>query len=411
MNLLILSQHFWPESFRINELADELSNEIENVYVLTGKPNYPQGKIYPGYTSLSLSNENYKKIKIFRVPLVTRGNKSAFRLFLNYTSFILTASFLGPFLLRKLKIDCVFVYGTSPLIQGLAALPFKFFFRSKLVLWVQDLWPEDLRSTGYVKNRFILLLNKLPVMVLYFYSDLILVQSESFKQRVRNLTNTNKSIVVFPNPAERMVINNEILKNIPNKFIFMDDYFTVTFAGNIGNNQSVETIINAAYNLRQIKKILFIIVGSGSRATYMNNEIIRLGLKNIRMLGQFSPSIMPTIFHKSDALLVTLADIENLHWTVPAKIQAYMASGKPIIASLNGDGAKIIRKANCGYVSEAEDSQKLSSNIRRLYRDEASKRLELGKNGRDFACKYYDPTILVKKLVNFFENLITNKDK
>jgi glycosyltransferase involved in cell wall biosynthesis len=409
VNLLIMSQHFWPESFRINELADDLSNEVENVFVLTGKPNYPLGKIYAGYSTLGLSEENYKKIKIFRVPLVTRGNKSAFRLILNYISFILSASIFGPFLLRKYKIDCIFVYGTSPLIQGLAALPFKLFFNSKLVLWVQDLWPEDLHSTGYVKNHYILMLNKLPVRVLYFFSDLILVQSKSFVKRVRNLCNESKAIAVFPNAAEKKVFNNKILKNPPSEFKFMDHYFTITFAGNIGNNQSVDTIIKAANNLKHKKKIMFVIVGSGSRATFMKNEIIRLGLVNIKLLGQFSPKIMPTVFHKSDALLVTLADINNLHWTVPAKIQAYMASGKPIIASLNGDGAEIIRKSNCGYVSKAEDSKKLSSNIIRLYEDKVSKRLELGKNGRDFACKYYDPILLVKTLVNLFENLLNDK--
>ena len=160
MNLLIFSQHFWPESFRINELAEELACRVENVYVLTGKPNYPEGKIFKGYQVNGIQVEKWGSIKIYRVPIILRSRGGMLRMIANYLSFIVATFFIGPILLRKNKIDIIFIYGTSPLIQGLSAIPLKLLFRAKLVTWVQDLWPEDLYSTGYITNKHILKIKK-----------------------------------------------------------------------------------------------------------------------------------------------------------------------------------------------------------------------------------------------------------
>ena len=402
LNVLIISQHFWPESFRVNEVAEDLVDKLEHVYVLTGKPNYPAGQIFSGYSFWGTQKEEIKGIELYRVPLVPRGNGGSFKMLLNYISFMFFAFFLGPFLLRKKKIDIVFVYGTSPLIQGLIAVPFKLFFKSKLIVWVQDLWPEDLKSTGHLKNQLLLKVNEYPARLLYYLADRVLIQSEAFRFAIGRLSK-NKRLYFVPNPAERSVFYDQKSWPLPPELDFMENSFIVTFAGNVGNNQSIETIVNAANQLKNNYNIKIVVVGSGSKSKFLADEINRLNLSNLKAVGRYSSDDMPAIFNYSDALLVTLAKKDNLNWTVPCKVQAYMASGKPIIASLNGEGAKVVMDAMCGVVCDSENYLQLSKCIIDLYKMSSSQRDEMGRNGRLYAEKNYHPKLIVENLVEHFK--------
>lgn len=405
MNILIFSQHFWPESFRINELAQDISEEGAHVTILTGKPNYPGGVIFSGYTALGTQSETFGGMTVHRVPVFPRGRGGALRMLANYMSFLFFASCCGPILLRKEKIDLIFVYANSPLIQGLAALPLKLIHRAKLVVWVQDLWPEDLSSTGYIANPLLLKINEWPAKFLYYCTDRILIQSESFRTPVSRLA-PHKEMYVVPNPAERAVFLQHDQGALPDKLGFMREGFNVVFAGNIGNNQSIETIVEAAEALKNRADLRIVMVGSGSRSEYLKEEISKRGLVNLKAVGRYPPEMMPAIYEQSDALLVSLAGKENLSWTVPSRVQSYMAAGKPIVASINGEGAKIVCESGCGLVCRAEDADGLAACIIKLYAMSDMERKEMGIKGRIYAEEHYHPKKIAKEFLSHFKAVL-----
>lgn len=405
MNILIFSKHFWPESFRINDLAQGLRDEGENVSVLTGKPNYPAGDIFPGYKPQGTQTETFDGIKVRRVPMFPRGKSGARGLLANYISFSLSSMFYAPFLLRKEKIDVIFVYGTSPLIQGLSALPLKPLFNAKLVVWVQDLWPEDLVTTGYVKNPFVLKINEWAARFLYHFSDQILIQSESFRIPVTRLA-PNKVILFLPNAAERSVFEKSDHLTLPDTLEFLKNGFNIVFAGNIGNNQSIETIVSAAEILKEKADIRIVMVGSGSLSEYLKDEVEKRGLSNLIIAGRYPSNTMPAIFANSHGLLVSLAKKDSLSWTVPSKVQAYFAAGKPIVAALDGEGAAIVRESGAGVVCPTEDAQSLAACIVELYEMSDGERNEMGVKGRLYAEEHYHPTKIVRKLISYFSTVI-----
>ena len=402
MNLLIFSQHFWPESFRINELAEELACRVENVYVLTGKPNYPEGKIFKGYQVNGIQVEKWGSIKIYRVPIILRSRGGMLRMIANYLSFIVATFFIGPILLRKNKIDIIFIYGTSPLIQGLSAIPLKLLFRAKLVTWVQDLWPEDLYSTGYITNKHILKINEFPVRILYYFTDLILVQSNAFYAPIKRLT-SNKNIDYLPNAAEKKVFLKEKKIDLPEIFKTLKGKFNIIFAGNIGKNQSIDTIIKAAEILQNQDEIRIIMIGSGSYSRTLISKILEKKLKNIVVTGRFDAILMPVIYEFSDALLVTLGDATNLSWTVPSKVQTYMAAGRPIIGSVSGEAKRIIETSESGFVCESGDAFGLAECILKIYNMDEQTRCVMGNSGRSYAELNFHPDKIAEKLLGYFE--------
>jgi len=196
MRILIVSQYFWPESFVINDIARSLALKGHNVTVLTGKPNYPEGKIAAGYRAWGIQQELYAGAEVIRVPLVPRGNGSPWRLALNYLSFIFSGMTLAPFVLRGWAYDLVFVYAPSPLLQALPAVLLAWLKRAPLVVWVQDLWPESLMATGFVKNRWMIKVVEALVRYVYHRADSILIQSEAFLKLRKWL-----SLNLFPGSA------------------------------------------------------------------------------------------------------------------------------------------------------------------------------------------------------------------
>jgi glycosyltransferase involved in cell wall biosynthesis len=402
MNILIISQHFWPENFRINDVAKDLNSKGNKVYILTGKPNYPDGKFYSGYSFWGCMKDIWRNVEIYRVPLVARGKSNYLDMILNYLSFVFFASMLGPFLLRKKKIDIVFVYATSPLLQAFAAIPFKFFYKSKIIIWVQDLWPDVLFSTGYVSNKLILKLNVWIAWLLYFSADRILVQSEAFRMAIEKLIK-NKKIFCLPNPVDNFVFYGKELSKYSAEFNSFKNTFNIAFTGNIGRNQSIETIIKAAVEIKEYTNIKILIFGSGSMLGYLASEIKRLNLDNLKIMGRYPPETMPTVFSLSDVLLVTLSNMKNLNSTIPCKVQSYMSSGKPILASVNGETARIVKEANCGLVCDADNYINLAECIVEFYKMQKSKRDKLGRNGQFYAKKNYDPAVISELLLGHFK--------
>ena len=396
MKLLVVTQYFWPENFRINELVQSLVGRGIDVQVLTGKPNYPEGEVYEGYQAGGSVIEDWSGINIFRVPLFPRGLGSSARLCLNYLSFIFSASVLGPWLLRGVKPDLIFVYATSPLLQALPALLIGWLKQIPVVVYVQDLWPESLEATGYLRNPVAVSLVELVVMLIYRCSDLILVSSRPFKDSIQRFSPTAQ-IIYYPNSVHASFSDPEtgFKADVP----ALDSGFCVVFAGNLGAAQAVHVIVEAAAFLRENVDIRLVVFGSGNRYEWIRAQIEERRLNNLFLAGRFPGEAMPYLLSRASALLVTLADQEIFAATVPNKIQAYMAVGRPIIASMNGEGARIVVEANAGLAVPAEDSKALSEAILKLWALPKEARENLGNNARDYYRTHFDHENLVSELI------------
>jgi glycosyltransferase involved in cell wall biosynthesis len=405
MNILIVSQYFWPESFRINELTKSLNDKRVKITILTGKPNYPDGKIFNGYSKFSFDKEKFFECDVIRVPIIPRGKSNSLSLIINYFSFIFSASLFSPILLKNKKFDVIFVYGLSPIFSMIPAIILKKLKNVPLVTWVGDLWPESLESTGHIKNKYLIKLIEKAVKYVYSFNDLILVQSIPFIPRIKKLQ-PKIPIEYFPNPGEN-IFNNDI-NNYKSNFTLKQG-FNIVFAGNIGKVQSIKMIIDAAIILQKDPDINIYIFGSGSLSEWANNIIINENLTNIFLPGRFPITDMPSIFKQSDVLLVSLINDEIMNSTVPAKIQSYMAAGKPIIAAMNGEGARLINESNAGISSAAENSIELANSILSLKNLNSDELLNLGNNANLYYKNNFDSNVLADKLINKLNILIKKK--
>lgn len=396
MKLLVVSQYFWPESFRINDLVKTLTEKGVEVDVLTGKPNYPEGRIYPGYRALGCQKEQWCGANLYRIPLVPRGAKSTPRLVMNYFSFMVSGLLFGPWLLRKRRYDAIFVYGVSPILQAIPALFLSWFKRSPVIIWVQDLWPESLAATGYVRNQWVLALVARIVRFIYRRADLLLVQSRAFVPFVASLA-PGKAILYYPNSVDQAfcVPSAVALPVIP----ALDQGFPVVFAGNIGVGQAVEVIVEAASLLKDYTDIRFVVIGQGSRRDWMREQVELLGLTNLHLPGRYPVSTMPGLMQKAGALLVSLTDEPIFAATVPNKVQAYMASGRPILASLNGEGARLVKEADAGLATPAGDAKALAAAVLQLFQMTPAERDKLGANGRRYFKDHFDHDMLTEQLI------------
>lgn len=400
MRILIVSQYFWPESFRINDLVKTLLEKDVEIDVLTGKPNYPEGNIYKGYRALGCQIEEWKGATLYRLPLMPRGAKSGTRLAMNYLSFVLSGLIFGPWLLRSRRYDAIFVYGISPILQAVPALFIGWLKCRPVIVWVQDLWPDSLSATGYVQNRHVLSAVRQVVRCIYRRADLLLVQSRAFEEPVRALA-SGTPIAYYPNSVDDGFAN-PIAVALPS-VDGLSEGFSIMFAGNIGAAQAVGVIVEAASLLREHKDINFVVLGDGSSREWMLAEVKKRGLTNLHLPGRFPVETMPGFMQKASVLLVTLADQTIFAATVPSKVQAYMAAGRPIIASLNGEGARLIVEAGAGLASPAEDAGALVDAILHIYGLSPDERKILGDNGRRYYQEHFDHDHLVDQLIGHLQ--------
>lgn len=407
MRVLIVSQYFWPESFRINEVADSLTKAGCAVTVLTGQPNYPDGTVYPGYRIMGFGRQQQSRMTIYRVPLVPRGKSGALRLVLNYLSFVAAASVFGPWMLRGKQFDVIFVYGISPILQALPAIVLKTTKGAKLVTWVQDLWPESLEVTGFVKNRQVLALVASLVRWIYRRHDLLLTQSRAFVAPVAAMS--GKTLVEYhPNPGEIAFSREAVSGEVP--ALTLEPGFNVVFAGNLGAAQALETIVDAAELLRDQVNIRLVIVGNGSHGEWLAEEVGRRRLTNVQLPGRYPVEAMPGVLSQAAALLVTLVSSPAMEKTIPSKVQAYLAAGKPIVACLDGEGARIVEEAGAGLACPAENSAMLAQTILRLRALSEEERTKMGLAGRCYYRAHFEPEMLARKLRERFDTLVSPKN-
>jgi len=401
VHILIVSQYFWPESFRVNDLALGLKERGHAVAVLTGLPNYPTGRFFPGYGFFTPSSEEFNGLPVYRVPLIPRGSGQRWRLALNYFSFAIFASLLAPVHCRG-AFDLIFVFEPSPITVGIPAIMLKKFKRAPVMFWVQDLWPESLSATRAIRSE--LLLHWVAKLVRFIYQrcDRILVQSEGFIPSVTALGADPQRVAYFPNWAETIYRPVATAEDAPERKE-VPAGFCVMFAGNIGAAQSFETILEAATLLRQHQDIHWVVVGDGHRRAWVEGQILERGLKqSVHLLGPRPAEVMPHYFALADALLVTLKCDPIFALTIPSKVQSYLACAKPILAALNGEGARVVRESGAGLVCPAEDAKALAESVLRLSRMSPQERAAMGQKGRT----YFEANFEREKLLDRLEGLM-----
>jgi glycosyltransferase involved in cell wall biosynthesis len=395
MKILIVTQYFWPENFKINDIAIGLMNKGHKVEVLTCKPNYPSGKFINGYTFFNKKTEFWNDIKINRSSVIPRGSGKGLRLFLNYISFSIFGSIRVLFI--RSKFDKIIVFEPSPITVGIPAIIAKYKFNAPIYFWVQDLWPASLSAGGGIKNKYVIKAFDWLTRFIYKHSDKILVQSKAFIPYILNQKVDFKKILFYPNTTENFYTyqqpNKELLPTLPKGFKIM-------FAGNIGEAQSFDTILIAAKMLKDENiEVHWLILGEGRMKNYVKNKIIEFGLENnFLLLGPFPSYKMPDYFSCADLLLVSLKKELIFSLTIPSKIQSYMACKKPILASLDGEGSKIIDEANAGFTSNAEDYIGLKESVKKALSLSSDELYQLGINARNYYEKEFERDALINKL-------------
>ena len=404
MKILITTQYFYPENFRINDFAFKMVKRGHEVSVITGVPNYPEGKFFGDYKILG--GENIDGVMVYRVPLIPRGKSRGFELAINYLSFLTSALIFGPFLLRKVKPDIIFSVNYSPATVGLVGVFFSRLKKAPLFLWVQDLWPDSLAATGAVRSGFILSAVGSMVRWIYHKSDLIFIQSRAFEDSIISLGSAGpEKIRYLPNWAED-IFNADVkasdqhyLQLLPeNKFIIM-------FAGNLGVAQSLETIVRAAAEVRNYP-IHWVFLGDGRQKEWLENAVSDAGLQdNISILGRYPLEDMPSLFKLADVMLVTLKKDLSFSMTVPGKIQSYLRNAKPILSALDGEGAAVIEESGAGFNVNCEDFMGLAGAADKMSKLSPEELSKMSVNAKS----YYDKNFDVDVLLSQFEVAVHHK--
>ncbi|HOV69987.1 MAG TPA: glycosyltransferase family 4 protein, partial [Clostridia bacterium] len=360
-HILVISQYFYPEQFRINDICTEWIKRGYRVTVITGIPNYPQGRYYKGYGLFKKRKESYEGVQIIRIPIIPRGHNSVM-LALNYLSFVVSG-FVWQ-LITRIRADIMFVFEVSPMTQVLPGVWYAKKRKIPCFLYVQDLWPENVQIIAGITNKFIIGLIGKMVDYIYHGCSMILTASRSFAESINARGVKNEKIIYWPQYAEDFYVpqDKRDIPEIPN-----DGAFNIIFAGNIGNAQGLDILPETAVLLKKktlTKAVRFNIVGDGR---YKDTLVTLVNSRNVTEMFNFIPkqpaTRIPELMAACDAAFLCLSDGFLFQKTIPAKLQTYMACAKPIIASLGGETARIIKEANAGFCCPSGDAETLSDLI------------------------------------------------
>ncbi len=357
LKILIISQYFWPEQFRINDITKDWAARGYNVDVLTALPNYPTGKIFEEFKKNKKNYNEYYGAKIIRIPAFPRGSGSKIRLSINYLSFFLFSLFYLIFKINK-KYDIIFTFAISPVSIGLISNLFSFFSNSKTVIWVLDLWPDVLKETGIIKNKFLYDILKKTISSIYANSDLIFTHSKSIKKEIERYNNLAYPIILHSWPEK--VIQHNTYSNLINRD---KNCLTIMFTGAIGEYQNLENVIKTVKKFKLEECRLFI-VGEGREKLNLVNYTIKEKAKNIFFLPYVSFNNLVKFTNHADIFLVSLKPGKVGSYSVPGKLYTYLYAKKPVLGYIQGETKEIIEENNYGMVADPNNSNDLKKKIR-----------------------------------------------
>ena len=401
MKILVVTHYFWPETFKINDFCLALKERGHEVVIYTCLPNYPQGIFFKGYGLRGPYREKFEGMEIYRVPLIPRGKSGKWALIFNYFSALFMSLFLAPWISFR-GYDRIFVYGVSPLTTTLVGAWLKWLNRTPLILWITDLWPDNIEAVGAIRNEKILNLVSQMMRWVYQRADKILISSRGFRKAIESHGMDPHKIEYWPQWAEDLFYDKKVIACEDGKELF-EEGFNIVFAGNIGVAQGFESILEAAYKLKNYLDIKFIIIGDGSMKSWMLNKIEELGLeKTFYHLEKKPLKFMPYYFDKADALLLTLKKSFIASVTLPGKLQTYLASGTPVIVGLHGEAAHIVEEWKCGVSASMENQDSLKEAILKLYGMSEEEQGLCAQRARECYEKEFDRKILMDKLEGIF---------
>ena len=399
-HILVVSQYFYPETFRINDMCLEWIKRGYKVSVVTGIPNYPMGKTFSGYGLFKKRHEMWNGIDIYRIPLIPRGN-SKIGMFANYLSFMISGKLAGRF--KRMDADVVFSFEVSPMTQVLTGVAFARRLKVPHLLYVQDLWPENVITVTGINNRFIIGAIDKMVDKIYMNTDHIFATSPMFVDAICNRKHKvpTEKVHYWPQYAEefykpvdkgKAVIDAEKL-GIPN-----DDSFKVIFTGNIGTAQGLDILPKTA-ELLEDENVKFIIVGDGRYLDEFTCDIEKRNVSGKFVMVPRKPATkIPMLLSACDAAFVSFADSDLWKKTIPAKLQSYMACGMPIIASAGGETERIISESECGICCKVGDENALAAGIRRMMISDLNR---MAAGSLDYCGNHFDKKLLMDEMDNY----------
>lgn len=359
MKILVVCQYYKPEPFRITDICEGLVEQGHEVAVVTGVPNYPEGEVYPGYEKSWGKDTVENGVRVHRCYTVPRKTGSAYRL-LNYYSFAWSSTrYLAGL---KEEFDVVFVNQLSPVMMAQGAIRYAKKWNKKVVMYCLDLWPESLQAGGIHPDSGIYRLFLSVSKKIYKSVDRILVTSKGFIPYLKDFIGVEGDCAYLPQYAEDLF--DEVPSYVPH-----EPPYHFVFAGNIGQMQSVETVVEAARLLKEDPRAVFDIVGDGVALPRCRD--LAEGLENVVFHGRKDVSRMPGYYAMADAMLVTMKDNDSIAITLPGKVQSYMAAGRAVLGSIGGETAAVIRDAGCGLCVPPEQPEALAAAVRQLLDDPA----------------------------------------
>lgn len=397
-HILIISQYFHPETFRINDIAQEWTKRGYRISVLTGIPNYPEGKFFPGYSFFRKRKEKWGDIEITRIPLTPRGH-SAVGMVLNYYSFVISGWFWNRF--TRQKADIVFSFETSPMTQLKIGCGYARKHKVPHIMYVQDLWPENVEVAGGIHNKRILGYLDRMVDKIYQQADKILLTSPSFRESVmhRKKPVPPEKLVYWPQYAE------DFYRPLPRKSIpeIPDDgMFNIVFTGNLGTAQGLDVLPRTARLLAD-EAVRFIIVGDGRYRESLEKEIEQLDVRQkFLMIPRQPAERIPEILSACDAGFISFAQNPLWEKTIPAKLQSYLACGKAVIASASGETKRIIEEAKCGIVTETGNAEALAEGVRSMLSADLKR---MGECARKYFEAHFDKKLLMDRMDHLIKEM------
>lgn len=403
-HILVVSQYFYPEQFRINDICKEWVSAGHKVTVLTGVPNYPQGKFYKGYGLFKNNSERWEDMDIIRLPIIPRGSNPVM-LSLNYLSFVISGFFWQ--ICTQIKPDKVFVYEVSPMTQALVGVWLANRRKIPCYMYVTDLWPENFEYITGIHSK--LIVTPIEWMVKYLYKSCkkIFISSRSFVNSIKSKGIKEEKIVYWPQYAEDFYVHKKISEIDKNSIrIRQDGRFHILFAGNIGEAQGLDVLVDTAKILKDNGRnnVLFCIVGDGRhKATLMEN----VERQQVSEMFSFYPRIpavqIPDVFAQTDAALICLSKSDVFALTLPAKTQSCLACGKPVIVSADGEIQNIIEEAMCGVAANANDAEALAEKIEDMLSWGEVELAQMSENAISYYSKNFDKKKLLSDMDKYMD--------